>query len=365
MDFQIIWSLKGVWLNAKWMIATMIAPEYVLGKALGDFVAAREYKRLMRAFVENDNVEWNLVHGFFANMGGFVLPPAEEPVLETIEDEPQTPNRAVTNLDPAAPKLLEEGSQVQNSDELSTAQQQIPTNSTENRAIHLIAHDLYAFRHRGVLRRLPNTTGSEINDKSKGDIFVKSVAAVQVIWVILQVIVQAAKKLDVSQLELATTAFSVCAIIAYCLLFHKPKGMEVALVLTDCDRAAALQYLNRPDRHGRRKDRIIRFIPDFFRLETKVLVTARIGRISNDAMDNELQVIGVIIGGVVFGSIHVAGWSLTFPTEVEKIFWRVASIVLMTLLPVMFIPAGIRCIWAILGHGHLIEDGVPTLGCFT
>lgn len=345
---EIIWSLKGFWSNAKWMIATMIAPEYVLGKALGDFVAAREYKRLMRAFAENDNVEWNLVHGFFANMGGFVLPPAQEPLMETIEDESQAPNRAATNLDPAAPATLEEGSQVRNIDHAngditpSAVQQQSPTNFTENRAIHLIAHDLYSLRHRGILRKLPNITSSEINDKSKGDVFVKSVAVVQVIWVMLQVIVRAAKKLDVSQLELATTAFSVCAIITYCLLFHKPKGVEVAVVLTDCDRAAALQYLNRTDRHGLRRDRIIRFMPDFFGLKTKVVLTPRVGRISNDAMENELQVIGVIIGGVVFGSIHVAGWSLTFPTEVEKVFWRVASIVLTALLPVIFIPAGMK-----------------------
>lgn len=74
-------------------------------------------------------------------MGGFVLPPAEEHVLETIQDEPQTPNRAATYLDPAAPTLHKEGSQVQNSDAPigditpSAAQRQIPTNSTDNRAI--------------------------------------------------------------------------------------------------------------------------------------------------------------------------------------------------------------------------------------
>jgi hypothetical protein len=45
---------------------------------------------------------------------------------------------------------------------------------------------------------------------------------------------------------------------------------------------------------------------------------------------------------MIFGSIHVAGWSLTFPTEVEKIFWRAASIILTALLPVMFIPVGMK-----------------------
>lgn len=72
------------------------------------------------------------------------------------------------------------------------------------------------------------------------------------------------------------------------------------------------------------------------------MLKPRMGRISNDAMDNELQMVGVVIGGVVFGSIHVPGWSLTFPTEFENIYWRVASIILTTLLPVIFLLASVK-----------------------
>ena len=106
--------------------------------------------------------------------------------------------------------------------------------------------------------------------------------------------------------------------------------------------APALQYLNRTNRHSGRRDRIIRLMPNFFGLWEKTVLKPRMGRISNDAMDNELQVVGVIIGGVVFGSIHVPGWSLTFPTEFENIYGRVASLILTTLLLVIFLPASVK-----------------------
>jgi hypothetical protein len=67
------WMLKGFWRNVKWMLAIMIAPEYILGKACADLVAAFMARDEMRNFALEDGVEWGLGHCFFANMGGFVL----------------------------------------------------------------------------------------------------------------------------------------------------------------------------------------------------------------------------------------------------------------------------------------------------
>jgi hypothetical protein len=65
--------LKGFWRNLKWMLATMLAPEYILGKACADLVAAVIARKEMQDFAREDGVEWGLGHCFFANMGGFVL----------------------------------------------------------------------------------------------------------------------------------------------------------------------------------------------------------------------------------------------------------------------------------------------------
>jgi hypothetical protein len=67
------WDLRGPRRSLKWMFVTIIAPEYILGKALADLSAARQSKKQIRQFLNDDGAEWGLTHAFFANMGGFVL----------------------------------------------------------------------------------------------------------------------------------------------------------------------------------------------------------------------------------------------------------------------------------------------------
>jgi hypothetical protein len=52
---------------------TMIAPEYITGKAAADLYAAYQSKKEMRRYAKEDGIEWGLTQAFFANMGGFVL----------------------------------------------------------------------------------------------------------------------------------------------------------------------------------------------------------------------------------------------------------------------------------------------------
>ena len=41
--------------------------------------------------------------------------------------------------------------------------------------------------------------------------------------------------------------------------------------------------------------------------------------------------------GTIFGVIHCAGWELLFPTDVEQILWRFASL-LVTIIPIAIVP---------------------------
>jgi hypothetical protein len=67
------WKLNGLWRSIKWMFVTIIAPEYILGKAVADLYAAHQSKKEMQECAIKDGVEWSLTQAFFANMGGFVL----------------------------------------------------------------------------------------------------------------------------------------------------------------------------------------------------------------------------------------------------------------------------------------------------
>ncbi len=63
----------------------------------------------------------------------------------------------------------------------------------------------------------------------------------------------------------------------------------------------------------------------------------------NDAVPGYLKDLGTYavsmsVGGIIFGSIHVAGWNLEFPTPAEQELWRIASGVITCLLPLAFLP---------------------------
>jgi hypothetical protein len=66
-DFQ--GKLKRLWTNVKWMLFTLLAPEYILGKALGHRVVAECCKKRFKTV----GINLTLTHVFYANMGGFVL----------------------------------------------------------------------------------------------------------------------------------------------------------------------------------------------------------------------------------------------------------------------------------------------------
>jgi hypothetical protein len=68
-------------------------------------------------------------------------------------------------------------------------------------------------------------------------------------------------------------------------------------------------------------------------------------RVSNDTIQyrsstsiQSWYIIGMAGGGTLFGAIHVAGWNLNFPTPIERILWHVASVVVMTSLPISLAP---------------------------
>jgi len=58
------WSLRNLWARLKWMILTILAPEFLLGKALDELFVAWPWGRGAR---------FTMVQAYLANMGYFVL----------------------------------------------------------------------------------------------------------------------------------------------------------------------------------------------------------------------------------------------------------------------------------------------------
>ncbi|RWQ98574.1 hypothetical protein C8Q69DRAFT_459397 [Paecilomyces variotii] len=66
---------KGYLLNReiRWMIMNLVAPEFLLAKALTDFVSARSLSPRLKAYASEDEVDWDMAHTYYANMGGFIV----------------------------------------------------------------------------------------------------------------------------------------------------------------------------------------------------------------------------------------------------------------------------------------------------
>jgi hypothetical protein len=55
------------------MLFTVLAPEVLLLKAIGEFSSVVSMNKILKKRADKDGAEWSRVHTFFANMGGFVI----------------------------------------------------------------------------------------------------------------------------------------------------------------------------------------------------------------------------------------------------------------------------------------------------
>lgn len=60
-------DLRFNYTKLKWMGMSLLAPEYILSKALSEYLAAHDSRR------QFGHEEWTTTHGYFANMRGFIL----------------------------------------------------------------------------------------------------------------------------------------------------------------------------------------------------------------------------------------------------------------------------------------------------
>ena len=89
-------------------------------------------------------------------------------------------------------------------------------------------------------------------------------------------------------------------------------------------------------------------VPPFYALETK--------------SDKFSRMIIFAMFGVFFGGIHLFGWDLTYPTQIEKILWRATSLSITT---IPFAVAPIDCFLENVppkgGFGRLVKDGLDLI----
>jgi hypothetical protein len=346
---DIKWILKRTGNGLKWMLITIIAPELPLGKYWGDLWEAKGNLARFQELAAEDGVPWTLTHSLFAGMGGFVIRWTETKNEVLVGDPDVTPfgkptrpkkARSLPDLhtlgsstcvgntsspfDPSV-QFEEQETDVPRLVELDGAGSDYPF-------MHLLGADIIELREAGLIMRLPYVTKEEMDDKSKGDIFVRLIAVSQIGWMVIQIIARAVRGLAVSQLEIAVVAFAACAIFMYVLNWNKPKGVQVPYKLSQQRQKVPQSVVH--SIHARREyGGFVRAISGSFANMFSLFVTnineqqskAVPDSFCHDGQDWRDSGWGGLLCLTLFGALHISAWSFDFPTRVEMLLWRVAS----------------------------------------
>lgn len=366
------YAAKNFWTSAKWIIITVLAPEVLITLNTGQLTWALGELKYLKHFAEEDDVPWSLTHSLFANMGGFVVreftPDRSRDLLplgtsrrregdrnvkaqfiniagdglQTVQQVPaETTDSAIggAEISPRTdcyitPDGIEEIESMKEGNahaaELLTGSRNALHDNVEGqphaepRAIFLHAGDVLLLRKKGIIK-LPYITRDEIMDKGKSDSFARVIAVCQTLWLVVQMLVRSGRHLEVSQLEIGTTAFVLCAIIIYALNWHKPKNVGVPWTLCSFARrmpdemwqALPQDLENEPIIWLQKKKSRASFISNSHRYSP--------GPIEPTHTVNEAENFGFILTSLTFGAIHFAAIKSQFPSHIEKILWCVAS----------------------------------------
>ncbi|KAI1619523.1 hypothetical protein EDD37DRAFT_688987 [Exophiala viscosa] len=156
----------------------------------------------------------------------------------------------------------------------------------------------------------PRISRQDIEDKSKQDTFTKVITAFQVGYLIIQCVARAIQGLAITTLELNALAIVVCSL------------SEMTL-----DRPWSLTPLDFIDENG--PGYSVNVQP-FMKMPV-IPANRPIQMIPNDRFPMNpygIQEYFLCFATMVYTAIHVAGWSFDFPSHIERVLWRVSSLVL-------------------------------------
>ncbi|KAI1770562.1 hypothetical protein F4818DRAFT_432572 [Hypoxylon cercidicola] len=292
----------------KWTCVAATLPEVVVGTAFVNWWDTRHDARIMRKY---DFSNWDRKLCAFVRMGGVCLRG------EADHDNTNVPLPTVLAQGEAAPFICVE------------------------------TDILRRLIQEGSLRQ-DCLTHKMVDEKSKSDWFVKLVGCCQTLYFGLQCAGRLGMGLPLTTLEISTAILAVYALIIQFLWWNKPVDVAMPIVFAISqpafDRVVRLYKPNMP-RGPYRKEY------QYKKYGTVVDITS-LRRIPNDfsvtgGLNLGLTTYPALLSSLLFGGPHCFTWNLYFPSEPERVIWRISCVV-MVAIPLLSIILNIlqsRCEW--------------------
>ncbi|KAF8170354.1 hypothetical protein BJ912DRAFT_997550 [Pholiota molesta] len=258
------------------------------------------------------DTQWSLTHGFFLQMGGFML----------------------RGEDGVVPPLILRGD-----------------HENRYRVGEKTTSMIWNIRS-GVIDP-PQITTEAIKDRSKGNAISKAFIVLQTIWFIVQCVARWSAHLPVTELEVITLGFAMLNGITYALWWDKPQNVQQPVFLER--KIDSIQFDYKNDRNIIAVRRPVsslsmehRFLPSL----RDVSLLAPLERMYADSdehwgdmrvgtyyaafhthQSNIVELVATVIG-ISFGAVHlIPTWFLEFSSSQEMWLWR-ASAIFLTLEPI-------------------------------
>lgn len=179
----------------------------------------------------------------------------------------------------------------------------------------------------------PPITEKELQARGKGDLVVKLIGLLQIIWFAVQTLFRGIQHYQITALEIMTVAFVFCTVFTYGMYWYQPQDVEYPVVMEIRNTAPATDGTT-PDQNRDRSSHAE---------EDAGTPTRRPARVQTDPSDTYLsdwvdQNLSLYLLGFfacAFGALHCLAWNPPFPTSNEKLAWRISSVT-TTVIPALF-----------------------------
>ena len=269
-----------------------LAPELGVALAVKQWSEARRRANTMAR--EAPDVIYSMTHAFYAAMGGFVVRLVKAPPGS--ENPPATRRRTAQGF-----------------------VRTIPGSDAVEKAGYVFLGDFESAEYPDGDGIFSVVDEGDIADRSKSDVFTKVFAILQSGWLILSSIARAYHGLAITELELATMAFILCALAMYAFWWNKPYGVEHRALLVQIrppdDSAPLPGWRFQPSQR----------VPDMNWDDFTDLAIYHnpVNPKKRDAWPTQ----ALYLCGMAFSAIHLIAWNWQFPNHLVQTLWRAAALV--------------------------------------